>query len=137
MTFSQALYQFWAGFADDGAPLDAYLTGHVPDDALFPCVSYEQIQGACFGRAPTSAFVWIRQAPGVNVRGKRDDFFEQVKRAIPESGRILHYDGGIAVLYRSRDSFLSVYDPTDEETAVTGGPIRGGRVGYEIAFYGE
>ena len=137
MTYSEALYQFWAGFTDDGAPMEAYLTGHVPDDALFPCVSFENIQGAFFGRVPTSAFVWIKQSHGVNVTRKRDAFFEQVKAAIPESGRVLRYDGGVVCLYRNQNDFVSAYNPPDESDSVTGSPIRGGRVSYEIAFYGD
>ena len=137
MTYSEALYQFWSSFTDGGAPMDAYLTGHVPDDALYPCVSFENIEGAAFGRIPTVSFVWIQQNPGVNVKEKRDAFFAQVKKAIPESGRILRYDGGMAVLYRQTNEFLRAYDPPEKEGEVTAFPIRGGRVGYEIAFYGD
>ncbi len=137
MTYSEALYQFWSGFSDDGAPMDVYLTGQVPNDAVFPCVTYELIQGSAFGRTPTTAFVWIRQAAGVNVKEKRDAFFQQVRAAIPESGRILRYDGGMAVLYRNPNDFTSSYDPEGEEGNVTMGPIRGGRVSYEIVFYGD
>ena len=137
MTYSEVLYQFWESFTDDGAPMDAYLTGHVPDDAVFPCVTFENIQGSFGGRTPTVAFVWIRQASGVNVKEKREAFFRQVRKAIPESGRVLRYDGGIAVLYRNANDFTSAYNPDGEEANVTAGPIRGGRVSYEIAFYGE
>lgn len=137
MTYAEALYSFWSSFTDDGAPITAYLSGNAPDDALFPYITFEHIQGSAFGRVSTMAFVWIKQVPGVNVRKKRDAFFSQVKEAIPESGRVLHYDGGIAVLYRSRDNFVSSYNPPDKEGTVTGMPVRGGRVGYEIAFYGE
>lgn len=137
MTYSEAIYQFWASFHDDGAPMDAYLTGNVPDDAVFPCVSFENIQCASFGRTVSTAFVWIRQAPGVNVTRKRDAFFDQVRAAIPENGRIIRYDGGMAVLYRNQSDFLRAYDPPENEGSVTGAPIRGGRVSYEIVFYGD
>ena len=142
MTYSEALYQFWSSFTDEGAPMDAYLTGHVPDDALYPCVTFENIQGAAFGRIPTVAFVWIQQNPGVSAsmvgtHASSDAFFAQIKKAIPESGRVLRYDGGIAVLYRQTDEFLRAYDPPEKDGEVTAFPIRGGRVGYEIAFYGD
>lgn len=136
MTFSDALYAFWSGFTDDGAPMEAYLTGHVPDDALFPCVSFANVQGAAFGRVPATAFVWIKHSAGVNVKEKRDAFFGQVRRAIPESGRVLRYDGGMCVLYRNKNDFLSDYNPPGE-TNFTDAPIRGGRVSYELVFYSE
>lgn len=137
MTYSDALYQFWSSFTDEGAPIEAYLSGQAPDDALFPYVTFENIQGGCFGRSSTSSFVWIKQWPGVNVKEKRDAFFEQVKNAIPESGRVLRYDGGIAVLYRQPNEFLRAYDPPENEGDATEAPVRGGRIGYEIAFYGR
>lgn len=137
MTYSDALYEFWSSFTDDGAPIEAYLRGHAPDDALFPYITFENIQGAAFGRAPTMAFIWIQQSPGINVKEKRDSFFAQVKAAIPESGRILRYDGGMAVLYRNRDDFVASYNPPDDEGSVTAFPVRGGYVSYEIAFYGD
>ncbi len=137
MTYSDALHAFWSSFTDDGAPIDAYLSGHVPDDALFPCITYENIQGACFGRVPTAAFVWIQQGPGINVKEKREAFFAQARKEIPESGRVLRYDGGMAVLYRQPNEFLQAYDPSEKEGQITAFPVRGGRVGYEIVFYGN
>lgn len=134
MTFSEALYQFWSSFTDDEMPMDAYLTGQVPDGAIFPCVSYNLVEGS-WGRTPATAFVWIRHRAGVNVKEKRDSFFEQVKKAIPVSGRVLRYDGGMAVLYRNQSEFLSAYDPPGENDTFE--PIRGGKVSYEIAFYGN
>ena len=139
MTYSDALYQFWSSFTDEGAPIEAYLSGHIPDpsDVVFPYITFENIQGAAFGRAPTMAFIWIQQGPGINVKEKREAFFAQVRAAIPESGRVLRYDGGMAVLYRDKNEFIKSYNPPDDEESVTAYPVRGGRVGYEIAFYGQ
>lgn len=126
----KALYDFWMGFTDDGQPIPAYLTGHVPDKTPFPYITFEVVEGAAFGVTFLTAFGWFRAENGYNVNAHASAFLDQAKKAIPPQGTRINAGDGFVCLYPNDAGFLSYVD--DQENR----DIRGARVSYEIHYYG-
>lgn len=127
----RALYAFWhERFKTmDGAPVPAYLTGHVPDTAAFPYLTFEVVQGAAFSLSFLTATVWLRAQSGVNVNAQRAHILDQVAVAIPHGGARLDVGGGAVSLYRNDGNFLSYVTDEDDPSVV------GGRISYQINYY--
>lgn len=125
----QALYTFWSGFHHGSTSIPAYLTGHVPDDAAFPYITFEVVEGGFGGATLLTAIVWCKDGSGASVNAQRAAILDEIRAAIPESGRVLRFTGGACVLYPNDANFLSYYDDPEDKT------VLGGRVSVEAHYY--
>lgn len=138
--FNRALYAFWSSFLHDGAFIPAYLSGHVPEDAAFPYITFEVKQGSYASTGILTAFVWAQQAADADADAPQQvigDVLAKVAEAIPEGGKMLSFPGGAVWLNRNDADFLSAYNPTEEDdvNTPTERPVYGGRVSYMAQFF--
>lgn len=134
--YNRALYRFWSQFEYGGSPVMAYKAGHVPDDAVFPYVTFQAVEGAFFSSGMLTAFAWCRDRDGVSANSQRAALLDDVSRAIPAArGAKLKFDGGLVTLHRNDGNFLSDYDDPDNAERPEGMKIIGGRISYEARFY--
>lgn len=134
---NQALYEFWSSFEYEGQLIPAYLSGHAPDSASFPYFTFESAQGAYGTTAILTAIVWFQtslEPTDVSTQTRVAEVLGMVENAIPEGGRWLTFAGGGVLLRRNDASFLSYYNP-DEEDNDTIQPVYGGRVSYTAQFF--
>lgn len=129
--FHRALTQFWSQFTSGGNPASAYLSGHVPDGAKFPYITFDVAIPNAMGEIPLTAFNWHQAESGKNVNAERAALLDQIAAAIPVEGARLPFGDGFAVLERNTADFQSYYDDPDPESAVVGG-----RTSYIVRFYG-
>lgn len=133
-----ALLAFWSSFSWGGRPIPAYPAGRVPQDAPFPYFTFEVMEGAFFSVSVPTSFIWC-QAPkdgSYNVQTQRAEILDMVARAIPESGRLLTFEGGSVLLNRNPATFLSYYNPEEEgDESPTAEPVIGGRISCEMRTY--
>lgn len=125
----KTLYDFWMGFTDDGQPIPAYLTGHVPDKTPFPYITFEVVEGDFLGGNVLTAFCWLKADNGYNVNAHAAAFLDQVKKAISRFGTILKAGDGYIAMYPNPSGFLSYVDDQ------TNRDIVGARVSYEILYF--
>ena len=124
-----ALQAFWGGFTYAEAAIPAYEQGNVPNDAAYPYITYEAVEGAYWGSTFLTAFVWVKKESGVDWQAQRAAILDLIALAIPTCGTTVSLTNGNARLERNPSDFMSYYDdPTDTSVA-------GGRVSYEISFY--
>ena len=129
-TFTQALASFWSNFG-----MIAYQNDMVPDDAQFPYITFEVVQGAPFGGTVLTARMWQKDKPfGDNALPHIAAFLDQVNKAIPPQGVRLTAAVGFFILYPNEAGFLS-YE-VDPSTASENLKLLCGRVSYEIHYYG-
>lgn len=132
MDISSTLWKFWGQFQLDGAPIPAYQTGAVPNDASFPYFTFDAPQGEAFAQLPLVATLWCRYE-GENTAAaiaQRLAIGEAISKTIPPIvGLQLPLPSGFLMLYRGSGDFL--YPTQDEEDKT----ILGLRVGYEVTYY--
>lgn len=131
MDITAALWRFWGQFELNAKAIPAYQVGAVPDDAVFPYVTFSPAQAAAMSTLPMVATVWVKyngedSSPAL---AQRAAFLEAVSRAIPQEGVTLDVDGGFLVLNRGSGDFLATIVDDSDKT------VLGGRVGYEVRFY--
>lgn len=131
MDITAALWRFWGQFELNSKAIPAYQVGAVPDDAVFPYVTFSPAQAAAMSTLPMVATVWVKyngedSSPAL---AQRAAFLEAVSRAIPQEGVMLDVDGGFLVLNRGSGDFLATIVDDSDKT------VLGGRVGYEVRFY--
>lgn len=125
----KALRAFWSQFEDSGEAIPAYFSGYVPNDAAFPYVTYEAVDGEGLSQNVLTAFCWFKAANGYNAREHAAAFMDQVKAIITPRGYKLPLQGGFALIYPNGGTFLSyTEDQADHD-------IIGARVSYEIHYY--
>lgn len=133
----RALNAFWSGFIHGGRAIPAYLSGRVPeydpqtggawtDDALFPYITYEAIEGTAFGQSTTTAFVWLRKSPTADAA--RAAIMDLIRAAIPYEGVRIPCEDGYIQLFPNESGFLSYYDDPEDKS------ILGARISCEIHF---
>lgn len=126
----KALTAFWGSFSFGGEAIPAYLSGHVPDGAAFPYITFEVADGSAMSRSVLTAIVWCRAVSGLNVNAQRAAILDSIAAAIPEEGTLVRLPGGgMLALYRNSAGFQSYYDDPEDASVI------GGRTSYEIAFY--
>ena len=132
-----ALLNFWSGFSWGGKQIPAFPVGRVPENQPFPYITFEVLEGAFFSFALPTSFVWCKQpADGsYNVQAQRAEIMDQIAKAIPESGKLLKFEGGMVRLERNDANFMSYYDETGESDEPAGEPIIGGRISVAAHFY--
>lgn len=130
-----ALLDFWSSFKWEGKAIPAFPSGRVPENQPFPYITFEVIQGGYFSFALPTAFVWCKQPTdgSYNVQAQRAEILDQIAKAIPESGKLLKFDGGMVRLERNDANFLSYYD--EQQESPTAEPVIGGRVSVAAHFY--
>jgi len=95
-----ALQAFWSGFG-----MAAYLAGQVPPGAALPYVTYEARLGG-FGQAARCLGTGWFTGEGANRA--RADFLAAVEARVPEGGLRLPLPGGMLVLERGGEGFLTL-----------------------------
>lgn len=130
-----ALLEFWSSFEWQGEKIPAFPVGRVPENQPFPYITFEVIQGGFFGVSLPTTYVWCKQPSdgSYNVQAQRADILDQIAKAIPESGKMVRFDGGMVRLERNDTNFLSYYD--EPNTDNTTEPVIGGRVSVSAHSY--
>ena len=119
----QALYAFWSQFSYGGAPIPAYLQGHVPEDAAFPYITFDVASGRAFSTSVVTATVWCRAESGINVNAQRAAILDSIDMALPEGDLRIDIPGGFVVLRRGSGDFHS-YITDEDDKSVVGGVTR-------------
>lgn len=124
---SQALFEFWE---DLGIPV--YKTGFVPEDAPFPFMTFEVIQGDYGAAMPHFAFFWFQQKPGSNINLARALMADEIQQAIPADGVKIFTPSGMLWLQRGEKTFIQDYSSNEE---IEGEPVIGLRVFYVVSAF--
>lgn len=132
-----ALLDFWSGFSWGGKKIPAFPTGRVPKDQPFPYITFEVLEGGFFSFAFPTAIVWCQMPSdgSYNAQTQRAEILDLIAKAIPEGGTLIKFDGGMVKLDRNEGSFLSYYDPPEENDEPTTEPVIGGRISVSATFY--
>ena len=118
----RALYAFWSQFAP------AYLSGHVPDDASYPYITFSVESTQPIGYTFLVAQDWHKAESGVNINAERAEMMDKIAEAIPPDGVKLTAGDGCIVLSRT-DGFQSYYDDPQDPAVI------GGRTQYRVQYY--
>lgn len=129
-SYHQALTKFWSQFTSGDKSVPAYLSGHVPDGAPFPYITFDVAIPDALGAIPLTAFNWHQAASGVNVNAERAALLDQIAAAIPVEGVKLPCGDGFIILERNTANFQSYYDDPEDDSVI------GGRTSYIVRFYG-
>lgn len=105
MTKGAALHQFFNGF---GIP--AYTTTSVPDDAVFPWLTYELVTGSIEnGENALTVNLWYYGDSEAIPNAKA----QEIADAIGYSGKILNVDGGFIWIKRGSPWCQNLRDDTN------------------------
>lgn len=105
MTKGAALHQFFNGF---GIP--AYTTTSVPDDAVFPWITYELVTGSIEnGENALTVNLWYYGDSEAIPNAKA----QEIADAIGYSGKILNVDGGFIWIKRGSPWCQNLRDDTN------------------------
>lgn len=104
MTKAAAIYNFFNGF---GMP--AYATTSVPEDVIFPYLTYDLILDAWGGgEVSTTVNLWFYTASEAIPNAK----VQEISEAIGFSGKVLECDGGYIWIKRGSPFAQSLADDT-------------------------
>ena len=105
MTKAAAIYQFWNSFG-----LTAYEENTVPNDAIFPYITY-QIVTDSFGReVAATASLWYRSESWTGINAKTEEISQKISRG----GKIVSCDGGAIWLKRGQPFAQNMGDESDD-----------------------
>lgn len=105
MTKAAALYKFFSGFG-----MDAYAAASVPDDVVFPYLTYDLITGAWDGgEVGLTVNLWFYTESEAVPNAKA----EELSKKIGLGGKILPCDGGYIWLKRGSPWCQSLRDETN------------------------
>ena len=108
MTKAEALYSFFSGF---GIP--AYASSSVPDDAVFPWLTYDLSTSAWDGdnggSVPLTVNLWYYTTSEAAPNAKADE----LSKAIGYGGKLLACDDGYIWLKRGSPWCQSLHDDSD------------------------
>ena len=105
MTKAAAIYQFWSGFG-----LTAYEENTVPDDAIFPYITYQLVTDSFDREIPLTASLWYRS----EILTAINDKTEEISQKISRGGKIIPCDGGAIWLKRGQPFAQSMGDESDD-----------------------
>lgn len=106
MTKAAALYQFFSSF-----DMPAYPVTNVPDDVIFPYLTYELATSAWEGgEVGLTVNLWFHTTSEAVPNAKA----EELSAAIGLGGKILRCDGGAIWLKRGSPWCQSLLDDTDK-----------------------
>ena len=104
MTKAAAIYQFWNSFG-----LTAYEENTVPDDAVFPYITYQIATDSFDYEIPLTASIWYRSESWTAINAKT----EEVSQRISRGGKFVPCDGGAIWLKRGQPFAQSMGDESD------------------------
>lgn len=105
MTKAAALHEFFSGFG-----MDAYVSTGVPDDVIFPYLTYELITSAWeSGEVGLTVNLWF-YTEGEKIPNAKA---QELSQAIGSGGKVIACDGGYIWLKRGSPWCQSLTDGTD------------------------
>ena len=104
MTKSAAIYQFWNSFG-----LTAYEENTVPDDAVFPYITYQLVTDSFDREIQLSASLWYRSESWTGINAKTEEISQRISRG----GKIISCDGGAIWLKRGQPFAQNMGDESD------------------------
>ena len=104
MTKAAAIYQFWNSFG-----LTAYEENTVPDDAVFPYITYQLVTDSFDREVPVTASLWYRSESWTAINAKTDEISQKISRG----GKIIACDGGAIWLKRGQPFSQNMGDESD------------------------
>lgn len=110
-----AMQTVWSAFG-----YNAYLSGHVPNDAVLPYVTYEARLPDAFGTTQVTAIGWF------NTNEDRAAFLDDVREAFPPNGTHQPLSIGLLSFYPATADFITHYDVPETPF------VYGGRVALEL-----
>ena len=105
MTKAAAIYQFWSSFG-----LTAYEENTVPDDAVFPYITYQLVTDSFDREIPLSASLWYRSESWTAINAKTEEISQKISRG----GKIISCDGGAIWLKRGQPFAQNMGDESDD-----------------------
>ena len=105
MTKAAAIYQFWNSFG-----LTAYEENTVPDDAVFPYITYQLVTDSFDREVPVTASLWYRSESWTEINAKTDEISQKISRG----GKIISCDGGAIWLKRGQPFSQNMGDESDD-----------------------
>ena len=105
MTKAAAIYQFWSSFG-----LTAYEENTVPDDAVFPYITYQLVTDSFDREIPLSASLWYRSESWTAINAKTEEISQKISRG----GKIVSCDGGAIWLKRGQPFAQNMRDESDD-----------------------
>lgn len=105
MTKAAAIYQFWSGFG-----LTAYEENTVPEDAVFPYVTYQLVTDSFDREVAATASIWYRSESWKDINAKT----EEISKKIGASGKKVAVDGGGIWIKRGQPFAQNMGDESDD-----------------------
>ena len=105
MTKAAAIYQFWSSFG-----LTAYEENTVPEDAVFPYVTYQFITDSFDREVAATASLWYRGESWTAINAKT----EEISAHIGLGGKIIKCDGGRIWIKRGHPFAQNMGDESDD-----------------------
>ena len=105
MTKAAAIYQFWSGFG-----LTAYEENTVPEDAVFPYVTYQLVTDSFDREVAATASLWYRGESWTAINAKT----EEIAQYIGLGGKIIKCDGGRIWIKRGQPFAQNMGDESDD-----------------------
>ena len=104
MTKAAAIYQFWNSFG-----LKVYEENTVPDDATFPCITYQLVTDSFDREVSFTASIWYRSESWTAINAKTEEISQKISRG----GNIISCDGGAIWLKRGQPFAQNMGDESD------------------------
>ena len=105
MTKAAAIYQFWSSFG-----LTAYEENTVPEDAVFPYVTYQLVTDSFDREVAATASLWYRSESWMAINAKT----EEISAHIGLGGKIIKCDGGRIWIKRGQPFAQNMGDESDD-----------------------
>ena len=105
MTKAAAIYQFWNSFG-----LTAYEENTVPDDAIFPYITYQLVTDSFDHEVPVTASIWYRSESWVAINSKTEEISQKISRG----GKVIPCDDGAIWLKRGQPFAQNMGDESDD-----------------------
>lgn len=105
MTKAASIYQFWSGFG-----LTAYEENTVPEDAVFPYITYQLVTDSFDREVAATASLWYRGENWTAINAKT----EEISAHIGLGGKIIKCDGGRIWIKRGQPFAQNMGDESDD-----------------------
>ena len=105
MTKAAAIYQFWSSF-----DITAYEENTVPEDAVFPYVTYQLVTDSFDREVAATASLWYRGESWTAINAKT----EEISAHIGLGGKIIKCDGGRIWIKRGQPFAQNMGDESDD-----------------------
>ena len=105
MTKAAAIYQFWSAFG-----LTAYEENTVPEDAVFPYITYQLVTDSFDREVAATASLWYRGESWTAINAKT----EEISAHIGLGGKIIKCDGGRIWIKRGQPFAQNMGDESDD-----------------------